>query len=129
MAELLRRLLLVAVILVVLSPAAVSAAGRVVPAGEDGTVDPGPGSTVPGSTVPGSIVPDETEPEGTAPPTSLVGAGDPGGELEPAQVAIAIVGFLLLVGVAAWWMVRRDDPDTGPMPPERDDRFPPSDMI
>ena len=26
-------------------------------------------------------------------------------------IALGLVGFVLLVGLAAWWMVRRDDPD------------------
>jgi hypothetical protein len=30
---------------------------------------------------------------------------------------VAIVGFILLLAIASWWMVRQDDVDDGPSPP------------
>ena len=30
---------------------------------------------------------------------------------DPVVVGLAAAGFILLVGIAAWWMLRRDDPD------------------
>ena len=42
---------------------------------------------------------------------------------------LAVVGFVLLVGLASWWMVRRSDPDAEPMPPVPPSTPPPSDLI
>lgn len=79
-----------------------------------------PVTTEPGDTVPGPTVPDATEPDATTAGERLVGAGEPDGDLDPLYVTLAIVGFIGLLAVASWWMVRRDDPDAGPMPPPRD---------
>lgn len=94
-----------------------------------------PGAPLASATVdPGSSAPTtESPPEGpdttveaTIVDDTLVGAGDPDTDVDGTVAAIAVVGFLLLVAVAAWWMVRRSDPDAGPMPPARP---PPSDLI
>ena len=69
-----------------------------------------------------------TEPDDSTPDTTiddaLVGAGDPDSDIDTTTAAIAIIGFVALLGLASWWMVRRSDPDAAPMPPR-----PPSDLI
>lgn len=89
----------------------------------DPTLEPGaPASTPPESTTA------TTEPDDSTPDTSLddtlVGAGDPDSDIDSTTAAIAVLGFIALVGLASWWMVRRADPDAAPMPPP-----PPSDLI
>lgn len=103
------------------------------------TVDTTPDPTVPDTTAPEATTttsttePDDSTPEDSGPGDSvpdtpgdddLVGAGDPDSDINTTTAAIAVVGFILLVGVASWWMVRRTDPDAGPRP-----RQPPSDLI
>lgn len=64
----------------------------------------------------------DTEPDATAtstPDDTLVGAGTPDDDVDPLNATLAIIGFVALVGLASWWMVRRDDPDAAPMPPGR----------
>jgi hypothetical protein len=93
----------------------------------DPTPDPTMEPEAPGSTTPESTSP-TTEPEDTTADTplddALVGAGDPDSDIDTTTAAIAVVGFIALVGLASWWMVRRSDPDAAPMPPR-----PPSDLI
>jgi len=79
-------------------------------------------------TTPDSEPPDtspDTEP--TTPDDTLVGAGDPDSDVDTTRAVIAVVGFLALLAVASWWMVRRPDPDGRPMPTT--DSAPPSDLI
>lgn len=95
-------------------------------------VDPDPVDTVP-DTEPDDTTPETTEPVDTEPETTeatggLVGAGDPDGELDALYVTLAIIGFVGLLAVASWWMVRRDDPDAEPMPP-RDPESPTGELI
>ena len=71
----------------------------------------------------------DTGPENTAPADSTVGSGDGlvGANPDPdtGDVAlIAIVGLVVLLSLAAWWMVRRDEERPVPDPPA-----PPSDLI
>jgi hypothetical protein len=85
-------------------------------------------TTTPTPTTPG------TEPEDSAPETSvsgdtLVAAGEPDDDIDATTATIAVVGFVLLVGLASWWMVRRNDPDEAPMPPGAAGSSPPSDLI
>jgi len=88
-------------------------------------------------TTPEPDTPETTEPETTTATTEpddstadtatddvLVGAGDPDSDINTTTAAIAVVGFVALLGLASWWMVRRSDPDAAPMPPQ-----PPSDLI
>jgi hypothetical protein len=93
----------------------------------DPTLEPeAPDSTPPESTTESTT--ESTEPEDSTSDTSLddalVGAGDPDSEIDTTTAAIAVVGFIALIGLASWWMVRRSDPDAAPMPPQ-----PPSDLI
>ena len=69
-----------------------------------------------------------TEPDDSTPDTSiedaLVGAGNPDSDIDTTTATIAVVGFVALLAMASWWMVRRSDPDAAPMPPQ-----PPSDLV
>ena len=80
---------------------------------------------------------DTTEPESTTATTEpddstadttiddvLVGAGNPDSDIDTTTAAIAVVGFVTLLVLAIWWLVRRSYPDAAPMPPQ-----PPSDLI
>jgi hypothetical protein len=91
------------------------------------TTDPTTEPAAPDSTPPDSTTA-TTEPDDSTSDTSLddglVGAGDPDSDIDTTTAAIAIVGFIALIGLASWWMVRRSDPDAAPMPPR-----PPSDLI
>ena len=87
--------------------------------------DPEPSAT--------DTTPDTTEPDDSVPSTStketLIAAGDPDDDVDTTTTAIAIVGFILLVAVASWWMVRRNNPDAEPMPRRDGQTGPPSDLI
>jgi hypothetical protein len=90
----------------------------------------------PSDSTPSTEAPSEPPPDGTAPPAddttpddTLVAAGEPDSDIAGTVAAIAVVGFVLLVGVAAWWMVRRSNPDAGPKPPVPPSGPPPSDLI
>jgi hypothetical protein len=75
-----------------------------------------PDDTAPATTPPATNPPDEA-PDSSEPvdDSSAVEGGsdgsEPADELDPVLVALAVAGFVVLVGVAAWWMLRRDDPD------------------
>jgi hypothetical protein len=89
--------------------------------------EPTPESDTPDTTEPDSTTA-TTEPDDSTPDTSiddaLVGAGEPDSDIDTTTAAIAVVGFVALLVLASWWMVRRSDPDAAPMPPQR-----PSDLI
>ena len=91
------------------------------------TPEPTLGPDTPKTTEPESTTA-TTEPDDSTPDTTidgaLVGAGDPDSDIDTTTAVIAIVGFVALLGLASWWMVRRSDPDAAPMPPQR-----PSDLI
>ncbi len=67
---------------------------------------------------------DDSTPDDSMPDDALVGAGDPDSDVDTTTAAIAVVGFVALVVLASWWMVRRSDPDAEPMP-----RQPPGDLL
>jgi hypothetical protein len=96
------------------------------PAPEPSTPEPEPDSTTPEST------PATSEPDPSTPTPSqddaLIGAGDPDSDVNPTTSTIAIVGFVLVIALAGWWMVRRSNPDAAPMPRPRPES-PPSDLI
>jgi hypothetical protein len=101
-----------------------------VSADEPSTVEPS--ATAPAPTEPTPV--DTTTPESTdvaadtvAPDTTIVGADEADDEINATVTTIAVIGFILLLAVASWWMVRRRDPDAQPMPPAHD--VPPSDLI
>jgi heme A synthase len=122
-------------------PSAVSARHDLWSSAPDSTVDESTGTTT-APTTPEPSTPEPTTPEST-PDTSepdsstsavpgddaLIGSGDPDSDVDSTTAAIAVVGFVLLVALAGWWMVRRDDPDAEPMPPDHDRADPPSDLI
>ena len=91
-----------------------------------------PGPTDPEPSAPGTT-PDTTEPDDSVPSTSaeetLIAAGDPDDDVDTTTAAIAIIGFVLLVALASWWMVHRTDPDAEPMPRRDGHAGPPSDLI
>jgi hypothetical protein len=68
---------------------------------------------------PPSTSPPEDGPDSTDPPADddPAGGDDPGAtgpendDVDPALVALALAGFVVLLGIAAWWMLRRADAD------------------
>ncbi len=88
-----------------------------------------PNAVPPASTTPPSESPASSEPESAEPDETLIGAGDPDGEVDGTVALVAVVGFLALLAVASWWMVRRSDPDAQPMPAGRTGGPPPGDLI
>ena len=134
-------MLAVAVMALCAAPSEVAASHNVWSAAPDSTIDqttdttpdpiapdpPDPESSAPVTT------PDTTEPDDSVPSTSteetLIAAGDPDDDVDTTTAALAIIGFILLVAVAGWWMVRRTDPDAEPMPPRDGQTGPPSDLI
>lgn len=70
--------------------------------------------TTPDTTTPET--PPETEP--TDPTTEPGASDDP---VDPLSVALGILGFVVLLAVAGWWMIKRVDPDSQPHPPPDDD--------
>jgi len=124
-----------------IAPGATSARQHVWSIAPDSTVDGSPG-TAPETTVSDPSIPEPTAPDSTPatsePDTStsdgpgndeLVGAGSPDSDVDSTTAAIAVVGFVLLVALAAWWMVRRTDPDAEPMPRRHPETGPPSDLL
>lgn len=89
-------------------------------------------STTPPESAPATTPPsDETTPDGsepvTTPPDQQPDTSEPtegenspddqtpttaptDDDVDPVGVGLAAAGFILLVGIAAWWMLRRDDP-------------------
>jgi hypothetical protein len=94
---------------------------------DDGSPDTAPEPTAPDST-PATSEPDTSTSDAPA-NDELVGAGSPDSDVDSTTAAIAVVGFVLLVALAAWWMVRRSNPDAEPMPREHPEPGPPSDLI
>lgn len=103
-----------------------------------------PRDSVPEESVPDGSVPEESAPDsapatppddGTEPsePSDPPEGGEPpieegpdvsasdDDEVDPVLVALAVLGFVVLVGVAARWMLRRDDPDDEIGRPDRRD--------
>ena len=74
-----------------------------------------PGTTMPADTTPSDTTPTDTTPADTTPPATLVGV-DP--DLVGGDVAlVAVVGLVVVLSLAAWWMVRRKDEGPVPDPP------------
>jgi hypothetical protein len=100
-----------------------------VSAGEPSTVEPSETAPAPSEPAPTET----TSPESTdvtadsSAPDTTVGTSEPDDDINRTVTVIAVIGFILLLGVASWWMVRRQDPDAQPMPPASD--VPPSDLI
>lgn len=99
----------------------VSADGRATTVEPSETI-PAPSESAP----PDTMAPDST-PDSTAPAPTLVVADEPGDEIDTTLTAITVTGFVLLLAVASWWMVRRKDPDAQSMPPVSS--APPSDLV
>jgi len=69
--------------------------------------------TSPPDTSPADTSPARTTQE-SVPPASPDPTGDD--TSDRAAVAVAVVGFIALLGIAVWWMLRRTDPDDQPYP-------------
>ncbi len=85
-------------------------------------------SAVPETSAPDSS-PESTMPATSSPADTLIAAGEPDDSIDTTTATIAVVGFVLLVALASWWMVRRNDPDSEPMPRTPSQSPPPSDLI
>ena len=113
-------------------PTAASAGRNVWSGAPDTTVDQ-PSDTLPDATAPDPTTPGSTEPDDSAPETSvqdtLVAAGNPDDDIDTTTATIAVVGFIALLTVASWWMVRRTNPDAEPMPGQHGEPGPSSDLI
>lgn len=84
-----------------------------------------PPASEPPASEPPTSEPTESESDDTTPDDALVGAGEPDDDIDTTVAVVAIGGFVALLAVASWWMVRRSDPDAEPMPPGP----PPSELI
>jgi hypothetical protein len=123
---------LVLTALVLIGGLAVGAAGATA-----STVDDPSGSTEPlvttAPTSPEPSTPDSSPGDSTSetssPINTLIAAGTPDSNIDTTTTTIAVVGFILLVALASWWMVRRNDPDSKPMPRAGGQSTPPSDLI
>jgi hypothetical protein len=74
-----------------------------------------------------TIPDDSLPPEESLPPPAATGpTNDP---VDPLTVVVALAGFAVLLGVAAWWMVRRVDPDAQPLPSSENDPDWPTDQM
>jgi len=85
------------------------------------------GTTEPETTEPETTEPETTEPDTTEPDTTEPDTTDGDGDSDDPTVAIiAVVAFAALIGLASWWMVRRNDDDDAPHPrPQNLDAAPP----
>ena len=88
-------------------------------------------------TEPETSEPPTTEPETSEPPTTepatepAESVDDDDDGVETAAAVLGILGFIALVGVAAWWMVRLGNDDDAPHPrqPSLDDLPPQQDLM
>lgn len=79
--------------------------------------DSAPVDSTPQSTTPSDSTPDDTTPDDA--PTQTDGNSDK--STDPLTAALALAGFVILLGIAAWWMVRHQSPDEQPYPRPTDD--------
>lgn len=117
-----------ALVLVVVATLAVLGAPFAVTASTPPTAAPAdvesPGVTASPTTDPADTAPDtspETAPDttiGAGPVDTLVGA-DPDPEVGDVAL-VAVVGLVVVLSLAAWWMARRDDDRPVPDPPPSD---------
>lgn len=96
-----------------------------------------PVTSEPETSEPDTSEPATSEPTTSGPTTSAPTAGSADGaedDDDPVDAAVAIIGtigFVALIGVAAWWMVRLRDDDDEPHPrqPVLDDPLPGQDLL
>jgi hypothetical protein len=92
-----------------------------------------PASTEPGTSQPDTTAPDTTAPDTTAPPTTepVVATPATDGDDDAIVAVIGLAGFVALIAVAGWWMIRRNDDDDAPHPrsPQLDDPLPGQDLL
>ena len=84
-----------------------------------------PATTVPST--PDTTQPDTTEPDATE-PAEMVSDDD---SSVTAVTVVAVLAFVLLLGLAAWWMVSRNDQDDAeyPQPLDPDEPLPGQDLL
>ena len=93
------------------------------PAASPDTATPVATATTEPSTVATSVATATTEPStvaSTTPPTAATtDSADDGVTSSTSTIGVVIgsIGVVVLLGIAAWWMVRRDDEDEAPHPP------------
>lgn len=88
--------------------------------------------TEPETSEPPTTEPETSEPSTTEPATDPAeGVDDDGDDIETTAAVLGILGFIALVGVAAWWMVRLGNDDDAPHPrqPSLDDLPPQQDLM
>ena len=93
-------------------------------------VQSAPADSVPSE--PPTTDPETTEPPNTEPPTTRPAESvDDGDDIGTAAAVLGILGFVALVGVAAWWMIRLGNEDDAPHPrrPAPDDPPPQQDLL
>jgi hypothetical protein len=74
--------------------------------------------------------PEETDGPATSEPVDSASATGEDDDSDGTVALIAVLGFVLLLVIASWWMVRRGDPDAQARPPAPDpDASPGSDLI
>jgi hypothetical protein len=96
-----------------------------------------PVTSEPDTSEPGTSEPATSEPTTSGPTTSTPTTGSADSvedEADPVDTTVAIIGtigFVALIGVAAWWMVRRrnDDDEPHPRQPVLDDPLPGQDLL
>ena len=125
-----KRLVLVTLVVlgaIALSPSTVGATGNTQPDDATGADTSEPNRTEAGATQVDTTEVVDTAPEETAPADTTIGPSDGlvGANPDPdtGDVAlIAVVGLVVVLSLAAWWMVRRDDerPVSGAPPPSGD---------
>lgn len=122
-----RAMLLAAVFVVPFTPATSTSAGSV---SVIASVDE-PSTTEPPATEPPETEPPATEPPAeTDPPSTETAPGEGGSDVDTTVTVIGVLAFVGLIGVAAWWMVRRrDDDEPHPPAPRFDDPLPGRDLI
>lgn len=89
---------------------------------------PDPPATEPSesSVPPTTEAPEDTLPDDAAVPSDeSLEEEDEGLNVAP----VAIVGFILLLAIASWWMIRQDDVDDRPSPPPSGEPEWPADQI
>ena len=126
------RWLVLTALALLISGLAVGAAGATTSTVDDpsGSTGPTP-TTAPTSPEPSApdSNPQDSTPQTSSPDNTLIAAGEPDSSIDVTTTTIGVVGFILLIALASWWMVRRNDPDSRPMPRAPGQSTPPSDLI
>jgi hypothetical protein len=103
-------------------PTALAAAPPSSGSAEFSTDDP-PSDSTSQSTTPSDTTPESTTPESTTPDDSVPAAPGTSSDdtTNPVRLTLALIGFAILLAIAASWMVRHQGPDDQPYPRPVDD--------